>query len=98
VFQPRWYSRGFHVMSWGYATTTLKVARGFNNQNASQPGAGVIPEEKRCTMYYRLRPKSGTTGKWWKMYLSVVTLTGQNCRLHFCLLIDYGHMARPTSV
>jgi len=30
ALQPRWYPRGFHVMSWGYATATLKFASGVN--------------------------------------------------------------------
>ena len=26
-FYPRWHYRGFRVMSWGYATTTLEVEK-----------------------------------------------------------------------
>jgi len=52
ALQPRWYSRGFHVMSWGYATATLKFASGVNNQSASQPGAGASADKKavRCIL------------------------------------------------
>ena len=44
-----------------------KGRKQLNTQNASQPGAGAIADEKSCTMYSRLRPEKvehgGTTGK-----------------------------------
>ena len=55
-------------------------------------------ERARTKKLYDVFSTASQRWNYWKMYLSVVNLTRQNCRLHICLLIDYDYMARAASV